>query len=319
MSRKTAVVNPHAIYHRRSFGTIMARYWQLYLLLILPIVYLILFKYVPMLGVQLAFKKWKPKLGIWGSPWAGFYQFQKFFKSPMFSRVFGNTVTLSLYSLVAGFPLPIIFALVLNALRSKKYRSFVENVTYIPHFISTVVMVGILMQVFDIRIGIFAQIYRYFTGATSAPNLFGLASAFPHLYVWSGIWQGLGWDTVIYTAALGAVDPELHEAAVIDGATRFQRLLHVDFPAIVPTITITLILRCGHIMGIGFDKVYLMQNKMNKSASDVISTYVYEVGLTGTCDYAYSTAINVFNSVINLALITIVNFISGKVSETSLW
>lgn len=319
MTRQAKVVNPHDLRHRKSLSYILRRYWQLYLLLLLPLVYLVLFKYIPMMGIQIAFKKFKARDGIWGSAWVGFKNFDKFFGSYMFERVVGNTVKLSLYSLFAGFPLPIVFALLLNAMRTKRYRSFIENVAYMPHFISTVVMVGILMQVFDSRIGIFSRMYIFITGSSEAPSLFGSAAAFPHLYVWSGIWQGLGWDTVIYTAALSAVDPELHEAALIDGATRFQRLLHVDVPAIVPTITITLILRCGHIMGIGFDKVYLMQNNMNLKASEVIATYVYKQGLTGSCDYSYSTAISLFNSLINLCLICLVNFVSRKVSETSLW
>ena len=310
----------HLKKHKRPFKYYVTRYWQRYLLLLLPLVYLALFKYVPMYGVQIAFKKFSFRYGIWDSPWCGLYQFEKFINSYMFSRVVGNTITLSLYSMIAGFPLPILFALALNAMRSKRYRSFVENVTYIPHFISTVVMVGIMVQIFDTRIGIFAQVYRAIYGeGAKVPVLFNSAAAFPHLYVWSGIWQGLGWDTVIYTAALTVVDPELHEAAMIDGATRFQRLLHVDLPAIVPTITITLILRCGKIMGIGFDKVYLMQNTMNQRASEVIATYVYKQGLTSNLDYSYSTAIDLFNSAINLVMICLVNFISGKVSETSLW
>ncbi|MDO5325389.1 MAG: ABC transporter permease subunit [Clostridia bacterium] len=319
MMKQTNVLSAHDLRHKKNIAWILKRYWQLYLLLLLPLVYLILFKYVPMLGIQIAFKKFKARDGIWGSQWVGLKNFDKFFNSYMFERVIGNTLRLSIYSLLAGFPLPIIFALMLNAMRSKHYRSFIENVAYMPHFISTVVMVGILMQVFDSRIGVFARLYTLFTGSKDVPSLFSSAAAFPHLYVWSGIWQGLGWDTVIYTAALAAVDLELHEAALIDGATRFQRLLHVDLPGIIPTITITLILRCGHIMGIGFDKVYLMQNNMNLKASEVIATYVYKQGLTGSSDYSYSTAISLFNSVINLALITLVNFVSRKVSDTSLW
>lgn len=303
---------------RKSFSFVMKRYWRLYLLLLLPIIYLILFKYVPMAGLQLAFKKFTMKGGVWGSPWVGMKNFNKFFSSRNFELVVGNTIKLSLYSLIAGFPLPIIFALMLNAMRQKKYRSFIENVTYMPHFISTVVMVSILRQVFDIRSGIITIIYQNLTGMKFG-DIFAVREAFPHLYVLSGIWQSLGWDTVIYTAALSAVDLEQHEAALIDGATRFQRIIHVDFPAIVPTIAITLILRCGSIMGIGFDKVYLMQNSMNARVSEVIATYVYKQGLSTSGDYAYATAIGMFNSVINFAMIVVVNFIAGKVGETSLW
>lgn len=315
MSQKAVAAIPKK---KKSLGFILKRYWRLYVMLIPPIVYLILFKYIPIAGLQIAFKKFNFAKGIWGSPWAGLYQFEKFFKSYMFERVLGNTVTLSLYSVIASFPLPIIFALMLNAMRSKRYRSFIENVTYMPHFISTVVMVGIINQIFDITVGVIPNTYKLLTG-TAMKDLLVSKDAFPHLYVWSGVWQSLGWDTVIYTAALGAVAPELHEAALIDGATRFQRLIHVDFPAILPTVAITLILRCGKIMGIGFDKVYLMQNTRNQKVSEVISTYVYKQGLTSSGDYSYSTAVDMFNSVINFILIISVNFIAGKVGDTSLW
>ena len=297
----------------------LRRHWQMYLFALLPLAYLIIFKYVPMFGIQIAFKRYSVRLGIWGSQWVGFAQFEKFFSSYQFERVIGNTITLSLYSLFAGFPLPIILALMLNALRSHRYKSFVQNVTYMPHFISTVVMVGILNQFFNTRYGGFANIWHLFTNAP-VPDLLSSPNAFINMYVWSGVWQGMGWGSIIYVAALSSVDDTLHEAAMIDGASRFKRILCIDFPAIIPTITITLILRCGSIMGIGFDKVYLMQNNLNLRASEVISTYVYKVGLaSSTSDFSYSTAIGLFNSVVNLIIMMIVNAISRKVSETSLW
>ena len=305
--------------NKMSFWDKLRKYWQLYVFLLLPIVWIILFKYVPMAGLQIAFKNYTPRNGIWGSAWVGAKHFIKFFSSYQFTRVVGNTLKLSLYTLFAGFPLPVILALLLNSMRAKKYKSFVENVTYMPHFISTVVMVGIMVQLFNVRIGLVPQLYQRITGEPMI-DLFGSAEAFPHLYVWSGIWSSTGWNTVIYMAALASVDPEQHEAALIDGASRFQRLLFVDLPAIIPTITITLILRFGNIMGIGFDKVYLMQNELNLRASEVISTYVYKTGLAaGGGNFSYATAIGMFNSVINLILISIVNAISRKVGETSLW
>ena len=304
---------------RKTLAIRVRRCWQLYLFLLLPVAYLIVFKYVPMVGIQIAFRQYAPRLGIWGSKWVGLAQFEKFFNSYQFERVFLNTLKLSMYSLVAGFPLPILLALCLNSVRNKRYRSAVENITYMPYFISTVVIVGIINQVFNTRIGLFSMAYRALIGP-EVPDLLASATAFPHMYVWSGIWQSTGWGTVIYMAALAGVDPEQHEAALIDGASRFQRLLHVDLPAILPTITITLILRCGQLMGIGFDKVYLMQNDLNLRASEVISTYVYKVGLSaGGGDFSYATAIGLFNSVINLAMIVLVNFISRRVSDTSLW
>ena len=277
---------------RKTLAIRVRRCWQLYLFLLLPVAYLIVFKYVPMLGIQIAFRQYAPRLGIWGSKWVGLAQFEKFFNSYQFERVFFNTLKLSMYSLVAGFPLPILLALCLNSVRNKRYRSAVENITYMPYFISTVVIVGIINQVFNTRIGLFSMAYRALIGP-EVPDLLASATAFPHMYVWSGIWQSTGWGTVIYMAALAGVDPEQHEAALIDG---------------------------GQLMGIGFDKVYLMQNDLNLRASEVISTYVYKVGLSaGGGDFSYATAIGLFNSVINLAMIVLVNFISRRVSDTSLW
>lgn len=296
------------------------RRWRMYVFLLLPVLYAIIFDYIPMYGVQIAFKRYSPRFGIWGSPWVGLMQFEKFFNSYQFERVLGNTITLSLYNMIAGFPLPIVLALLMNATPSKRFRSVVENITYMPHFISTVVMVGILMQFFHTRIGLFGQMYTILTGSRDVPNLLASPEAFSHMYVWSGVWQGVGWGSIIYMAALSSVDDSLHEAAVIDGASRFQRLLNIDIPTIVPTITITLILRCGSILGIGFDKCYLMQNNLNLRASEVISTYVYKVGLaSSTSDFSFATAIGLFNSIINLILMITVNTVSRKVGETSLW
>lgn len=317
MLRKTVRSSPPLNSGRLSVR--LRRSWRMYVFLLLPLVYLLLFKYWPMAGAQIAFRQYTPRMGIWGSKWVGFYQFEKFFQSYQFERVLSNTLSLSLYSLIAGFPLPILVALMLNSIRSKRYQSFIQNVTYMPHFISTVVMVGMLVQVFNPRIGIVSDLYRFLTGNPNFPDLLASPSAFPHLYVWSGIWQSTGWGTIIYMAALSSVDPELHEAAVIDGASRLQRVRHVDLPALVPTITITLILRCGSLMGIGFDKVYLMQNSLNLRASEVIATYVYKVGLGDAGDFSYATAIGLFNSVVNLIMLSIVNAVSKKLGDTSLW
>ena len=291
----------------------------MYVFALFPFAYLVIFKYVPMVGIQIAFKDFTMAGGIYHSRWVGLYQFHKFFGSFQFQRVLVNTITLSFYALIAGFPLPIALALMMNALRSRRFRSFVQNVTYMPHFISTVVMVGILNQFFNTRVGTFSHIWHLFS-SNDTPDLLASATAFTHMYVWSGIWQGMGWDSIIYMAALSNVDETLHEAAMIDGASRFRRVLCIDLPAIIPTISIMLILRCGRIMGIGFDKVYLMQNNLNLRASEVISTYVYKVGLQSTSsDFSYSTAIGLFNSVVNFMLLVIVNAISRRVGESSLW
>lgn len=303
---------------KKAWHKITAR-WQLYLFLLIPLVYILIFSYYPMTGIQLAFKKFNFKDGIWGSPWIGFENFERFFSSYYFKRVLINTLRVSLYSLIVGFPIPIIFALMLNSMRGAKYKKIVQTVTYIPHFISTVVMVGMLMQVLNPRIGIFGILYTAITG-NDAPNLMAVSNAFPHLYVWSGIWQTVGWNSIIYIAALTGVDSELHEAAEIDGASRFKRVLYIDLPAIIPTMVMLLILNTGSIMNIGFEKIFLMQNDLNLSMSEVISTYSYKVAFNGAlADFGYSTAVGLFNSLINFVLIVIVNQISKKVTEQSLW
>ena len=299
---------------------IFRRDWQLYVFMLIPLIWVIIFCYAPMFGAQIAFRKYQPRLGIWDSPWVGFYQFKKFFNSYQFSRVMMNTVVISLYTILCSFPLPIIFALVLNSTRSHKFRTVTQTIVTMPHFISVVVLVGILLQIFNSRTGVYGTLMEFFTGAYPE-DLFSKPANFRHMYVWSGVWQQFGWNSIVYIAALAAVSPELHEAAQIDGASRFQRMLHVDFPAILPTITIMLILRMGSVMTIGFEKVYLMQNSLNLTASEIISTYVYKVGLSsaGTTDLSYSTAIGLFNSAINLVLISVTNFIARKLDGNGLW
>ena len=294
------------------------RHWQLYLFLLLPLIYLLVFKYYPMLGAQIAFRKFKPQFGIWHSPWVGFANFNKFFRSYQFSRVMGNTLSLSFYSLLAGFPIPVLLALMLNSLRGKRYRNMVETVAYMPHFISTVVLVGMMMQIFNPHIGVVGSLYRLMAGR-SIPDVFGSATTFPHLYVWSGIWQNAGWNTIIYTAALSGVDTELHEAAQIDGASRFQRVLHIDLPTVLPTVTIMLILSVGSIMSIGFEKDYLMRTALNLQSSEIISTYVYKISFVQGSDFSYAGAVGLFNSVINMILLVTVNAISRRLGESSLW
>lgn len=293
--------------------------WQLYLFLLPATIYIIIFAYVPMAGVQIAFKNYNFNLGIWGSEWIGLENFRRFFESYQFETIIWNTISLSLYSLLISFPLPIIFALVLNSFTGLKFKKIVQSVSYMPHFISTVVIVGMLVQIFNPRTGAFGALYTFFTG-DMLPDAFANPGAFQHLYVWSGIWQGIGWSSIIYIAALSSVDEHLHEAAQIDGASRLQRVRHIDFPSILPTATIMLILAVGNVMEVGFEKVFLMQNELNISRSEVISTYVYKVGLTiGTGDFSFATAIGLFNSVINFALLVMVNYAARKFSNTSLW
>ena len=293
--------------------------WQLYVFLLLPVAYIIIFAYIPMSGLLMAFKDYSARKGIFGSDWVGFTYFTKFLKAYQFKRILKNTLVLSGYSILAGFPFPIIFALMINCIRDGKLKKTIQTIVTLPHFISVTVMVGILFQLLNSTDGLFSYVWEALMGG-KAPNILGSATAFPHIYVWSGVWQSFGWGSIIYTAALAGVDPTFHEAAQLDGATRFQRVLHVDLPTILPTIVIMLILRMGSVMNLGFEKIYLMQNSLNLTASQVISTYVYEVGLgSGTSNFSYATAIGMFNSVINLILITTVNKISSKVGETSLW
>jgi putative aldouronate transport system permease protein len=294
--------------------------WQLYLFLLIPVAWVIIFQYFPMVGVQIAFRKFTFRGGIWNSPWVGLAQFQKFFNSYMLPRILPNTIILSFYSLLASFPLPVVFALCLNAMRSPRLKKLSQTITYIPHFISTVVLVGMMMSLFNSRTGLFASLYALLTGETPR-DLFANPGTFRHLYVWSGVWQGMGWSSIIYLAALSAVSLEMHEAAEIDGATRFQRVLHIDFPTILPTVVIMLILNSGSIMSVGFEKVYLLQNDLNLINSEVISTYVYKVGISSSTvsDYSYSTAISLFNSVVNMSMLVFVNWVSRKVNDVSLW
>ena len=287
--------------------------------MLIPVVaFFAIFCYGPMYGITLAFKDYKVLKGIMGSPWCDpwFKYFQQFFESPYFTRVLGNTVYLSLLSLFLGFPLPILLALSLNEVKSIKYKKFVQNVTYIPHFLSTLVLVGIIRSFTNTDYGIVNIIIRHFGGEPY--NWMQKASLFRSLYVGSGIWQNLGWDSIIYIAALAGIDPGLHEAAMIDGANRVQRMWHINLPGIMPTMVILLILNAGRIMNVGFEKVYLMQNDLNLSVSDVIATYSYRIGIE-SAQYSLSTTISLFNSVINCFLLVIVNAISRKVSETSLW
>ena len=314
MNKKQSIV------HKKTLKKKVLARWQLYLWLVIPIAYYLIFKYYPMFGIQLAFKKYDVGLGIWGSKWIGFDNFTRFFKSYYFKRVITNTLRLSLYSLIVGFPMPVIFALMLNTVRNQKFKKFAQMVTFIPHFISVVVLVGMIFQIFNPRIGAYGLIYSALTGTTTAPDILAKSGAFPHVYIWSTIWQELGWNSVIYLAALAGVDSELHEAAKIDGASRFKRVLYIDLPSIIPTIVVLLILRCGSIMTVGFEKTYLLQNELNLASSEVIATYSYKVAFNGALsDFGFSTAIGLFNSVIELVLLVTVNQISKKVTENSLW
>ena len=301
------------------------RNYELYLFLLPAVAYIIIFHYAPMYGVQIAFKEFVATKGITGSPWIGFDHFERFFKTYQFWRVIRNTLGLSIYQLAAGFPLPIILALMLNSLANRRYRKIVQTATYAPYFISTVVLVAMLQIFLSPRSGLVNMAIQLLGGAPV--HFTAKSELFKTLYVLSGIWQNTGWNAIIYIAALSSIDPELHTAAVVDGASRFKRILYIDLPGITPTAIILLILNMGHIMSIGFEKVFLMQNDLNITASEVISTYVYKVGLGlggtkstyGMPDYGYSAAVGLFNSAINFTLLVITNRLSKKFTEISLW
>lgn len=270
-------------------------------------------------GLVLAFKNYNFRKGIWGSDWVGLDNFRRFFSSYKFKTILGNTLSLSVYSLLVTFPLPVIFALLLNAMRGTRYKKAIQTVTYIPHFISTVVMVGLVFQILDNRTGLYGALYTLFTGET-APSIMAQGTAFRHVYVWSGIWQSMGYSAVIYMAALAGVDQSLHEAAEIDGANRFQRLIHIDWPSILPTTSIMLILAIGKIMSVGHEKAFLMQNSLNLNFSEIISTYVYKVGLASAIqDFSLSVTVGLFNSVINLILLLSANKFSKKLSGSGIF
>lgn len=296
----------------------IARNWGLYLLLLPALTLLICFTYKPMYGVLIAFKEYKPIKGILGSAWADpwYKYFKKFFDSFQFKTTIRNTLVITLYSMLVMFPLPIILALGINQLKNRTYRKIFQTVTYMPHFISTVVMVGLLTLLLSPGSGLLGAICGML--GIEAPNFLGQPSAFKHLYVWSDVWQHVGWDSIIYIAALSSVDPSLYEAATVDGATNLQKIKYVDIPMLVPTAVIMLIMRFGSLMSLGFEKVYLMQNDLNLTASEVISTYVYKIGIINV-QYSYSAAINLFSTVINFILLILVNQISKKVSDNSLW
>ncbi|MFC7677415.1 ABC transporter permease [Paenibacillus sp. GCM10028914] len=300
---------------RTGFKKMLA-HWPLYVLILPPIIYVAIFSYVPMYGVLLAFKQYKLLEGIIGSPWVGFSHFEQFFSSPSSWRIIKNTILISLYSLVAGFPLPILLAVALNEVRVQWFKKSVQMLTYAPYFISSVVLVGIVMQVLDPRIGLINQFIQLFGG--DPINFMGDPQSFRSIYVWMGIWQGTGYGAIIYLAALAGVSKDLQEASIIDGASKVRRIWHVDLPSIRSTIVILLVLSIGGIMSVGFETIYLMQNNLNLSVSEIISTYVYKVGLINS-NYGFSTAIGLFNSIINLILLIIANFTARKLTDSGLW
>ena len=288
----------------------------LYVLLFPSIILLIMFAYIPMLGLVIAFKDYSPANGIINSPWVGFKYFTQFFNSVQFGTTMMNTLKISIYSILVGFPLPILLALLCNQLRSGKFKKVFQVTTYLPHFISTMVMCGIIILFLSPNSGLIANIFKSL--GWTMPNLLSKPDSFAGVYVWSDVWQHIGWDSIIYLAALSAIDPTYYEAATMDGASRMQKILNIDLPLLLPTAMILLILRAGSLLSIGFEKVLLLQNPLNLAGSEVISTYVYKVGMLNF-QYSYSTAIGLFNTVVNLIILLSVNWFSKRYTKTGLF
>ncbi len=320
-TRNVAAPGTDKVYIRKSNSLVkhLKGTWQLYALLLLPIIFLAVFSYYPMYGAIIAFKDYNIRAGILGSPWAdnyGFANFIRFFGNYNFIECLRNTLWISVYTILVSFPCAIILAISLNYIINVRYKKAVQLVSYFPYFISTIVLVGMINILFNTNTGAIGSIIYSITGT----NVLASASAFSSLYVWSGIWQSVGFNAIIYMAALSGVDMQLHEAATVDGATILQRIRHIDLPAIIPTAVILLILNVGGILNIGYEKVLAMQNPNNLSASEIISTYAYKIALVSSIpDFAYSTAIGLFQSGVGLVLLLVVNKISKKLTTESLW
>ena len=304
---------------RRNWRRYLERHWELYLMLVLPVAFIIIFNYIPMGGTILAFKDFKIRKGIFGSPWAdmyGFENFVRFFSNYNFVSTLRNTIVLSVYSLIVNIPTAVLLALSLNYSRNVKFKKTVQMMSYFPYFISTIVIASMVNMLFNTRTGVLGRIYFSLTQS----NILADPNAFAQLYVWSGVWQGVGFGAIIYLAALSSVDPQLHEAATIDGANVLQRVWHIDLPTIAPMVTIMLILNMGSILGVGYEKVLAMQNQNNLSTSEVISTYSYKVSLAASMpDFAYGTAIGLFQSVVGLFLVMISNKAANKLTGNGFW
>ena len=309
MSKRNAVSKKGNIWHRVYSDR------ALYLLLLPSFIIMFIFTYLPMYGVVIAFKDFTPAKGIMGSSWAGFKYFKQYFNSFQFWPTIKNTLILSIYSIVVTFPLPIVLALICNQMRTGKFKKVFQVSTYLPHFISTVVMCGMIILFLSPSSGVIAKLLSLI--GIQMPNVMGSAGAFPSVYGWTEVWQHLGWDSILYIAALAAIDPSLYEAATMDGASKWQKMLKIDIPLLMPTATVMFILRMGSVMNVGFEKVYLLQNNLNTASSEIISTYVYKMGLVSS-QYSLSSAIGLFNNLINLILLVTVNYISKKMSDTSL-
>jgi putative aldouronate transport system permease protein len=294
----------------------MKKHWQFYLLIVPPMLYILIFKYIPLAGLQIAFREFNVVGGIWHSPWVGFDQFSRFFHSPQFWDSLSNTLMISVVTLIFTFPAPIILALLLNEVRVGFYKKLSQTITFAPHFISVVVMCGMILLFLDPSNGIVPKLLHLI--GVKPTNYLASIVGFKYVYALTEVWQHTGYSSILYLAALAGVNPELYEAAKVDGASKLQKIIHVDIPGIMPAITIILILSIGELTSVGFEKVLLLQNPVNLPGSQIIATYVYQMGLIND-NYSYATAIGMFNSVINFILLFVVNWIARRTSENSLW
>ena len=301
---------------RQRFIGYMKQNWIFYLFILPAFLDVLIFRYFPMYGVQIAFRNYKVKKGIWGSEWVGLKYFMQFVQSPNFLQIMRNTLLLSFYNLLFGFPIPILLAFMINEIRHPRLKKVTQMITYMPHFISLVAIVGLINLMLDRSHGIVNLAIGLVGG--EAVNFLGMSGAYRTIYIVSEIWQQAGWNTIIYLSALSTLDMESLDAARVDGASRLQKIRYIDFPTILPTIVILLILRAGQVLNIGFEKVYLLQNDLNRDVSEVISTYTYRLGILNG-QFSYTTAIGLFNNVINAVILVLVNQVSRTVGETSLW
>ncbi len=295
----------------------LKRDWQLLIMLLPAVAYIFIFNYIPMYGVQLGFRDYDFTKGITGGAWAGLKYFRQYFESNMFWPTLKNTFVISFWSIVIGFPAPIILAMIINQIRNKRWKRVVQTTVYIPYFISVVVLVSMINVMFSSGSGVIGNFLKDLHLVSESTNIVGSARTFVPLYVLTGVWQSMGWNSIIYLAALSSVDTQLYDACRIDGANRWQTMIHIDLPAVIPTVMILLIMNMGNILNVGFDKVYLMQNSLNLGSSQVISTYVYTVGIQKS-QFSFGTAVGLFNTVINFIFLIVTNHISKKATGSGL-
>lgn len=303
---------------KRSWKEEFQANWQLYVLLIVPVTYVLIFMYIPMFGAQIAFRDYLPATGIWESEWVGLRHFKRFFNNPQCWAIIKNTFAISLYTQLLNIPLPIILAISFDYARGKYFKKTVQTVTFLPHFLSTVIVVSMMNLIFDNRVGVVNNIIEFLFG--TKVNFLGNPKFFRSMFVWSGIWQNLGWSSILYISALSGVDTQIHEAAIIDGANKLRRIWHIDLTAIRPTIAIMVIRSTGALLSVGFDKAFLMQNPLNLQYSEVLSTYEYKMGAAGMVpNYSYASAIGLMLSVVALVMTVTTNKISNKLAGIGLW